>query len=88
MRIYMKDSDICYVGTFSCREEKGIDSWIVLVDYHNITKDMVPTKNTTSIPQPKSSVAINLRNVERIELFYKDKSKVWETLFQRQESQR
>lgn len=70
LQIYIKNSPVMYIGTFKIREEKGIDSYIVLVDYVSLnatTKEALfnPSKNNL-----KSSVLINLRDIERIEIIY------------------
>lgn len=78
MKIYIKSSDVYYIGRFSFREEKGINSWISLVEYNCIDR-----KTNNKLFDPKdgglcSSVAINLKEVERIEIIYEKDSKVWE----------
>lgn len=80
MSIYLKSSDIYYIGRFSYREENGVNSWISLVDYYCVDKK---TNNAIFNPEQgglNSSVAINLSNVERIELIYEKDSKVWKKL--------
>ena len=80
MNIYIKSSDVYYVGRFSFREENGIDSWITLVEYCCVDKK---TNNKLFDPAEGglcSSVAINLKDVERIEIIYEKDSKVWEKL--------
>ncbi len=78
MNIYLKSSDVYYIGRFSFREENGIDSWISLVEYCSMDK-----RTNKPIFNPEkdhiySSVAINLKEVERIEIIYEKDSKVWE----------
>lgn len=80
MNIYIKSSDIYYIGRFSFREENGIDSWISLVDYCSVNKK---TEDKIFDPEEsglKSSIAINLNSIERIELIYEDDSEVWKRL--------
>lgn len=80
MNIYLKSSDIYYIGRFSFREENGINSWISLIDYYCVDKK---TNNVVFNPEGgglNSSVVINLSNIERIELIYEKDSKVWEKL--------
>lgn len=77
MNIYLKSSDIYYIGKFSFREENGNDSWISLIEYSSMDK-----KTNKPIFDPEtgglcSSVAINLRDIERIEIFYEKDSDVW-----------
>ena len=33
MSIYLKSSDVYYVGKYCYREENGLDSWIALINY-------------------------------------------------------
>lgn len=80
MNVYIKSSDVYYVGRFSMREEKGLESWITLIEYFRLDK-----KTNNKIFDPVegglySSVAINLKDVERIEVIYEKDSKVWEKL--------
>lgn len=80
MKIYIKSSDIYYIGKFSFREENGINSWITLIEYNCVDK-----KTNKKIFDPVegglcSSVAINLKEVERIEIIYENDSKVWEKM--------
>lgn len=80
LQIYLKNSDVMYIGTFKFREEKGLDSYIVLINYASLdknTKEVIfnPTDNGL-----QSVVAINLRDTERIELSYDHDSDVWKRL--------
>lgn len=79
MNIYLKNSDIYYMGTFRLREEKGLESWIVLTEYYELKTD-----NTIVFDSGKEashySVAINERDIERIECIYESDSKTWKTL--------
>ena len=80
MSIYLKSSDVYYVGKYCYREEKGLDSWIVLINYCCVDR-----KDNRIIYDPKkenhkSTVMINLNDVERIENIYEDNSKVWKQL--------
>lgn len=80
LQIYLKNSDCLYIGTFKMREEKGLDSYIVLIDYASLNKT---TKEIIFMPSENdkySTVAINLRDIERIELIYEHDSKVWKRL--------
>lgn len=82
MRIYMKNSPTMYIGTFKIREEKGIDSYIVLINYASIdiTADKKRIIFNPSDHELKSSVAINLHDIERIELVYEKDSKILKRL--------
>lgn len=80
LQVYLKDSDIYYIGTFEYREEKGLDSYIVLIDYASLDKR---TANVIFNPGEnglKSTVALNLRDIDRIELIYEEDSEVWQRL--------
>lgn len=82
MRVYIKNSSIMYIGTFKIREEKGIDSYIVLINYASIDTT-VDKKRIVFNPEEhnlKSSVVINLHDVERIEVVYEKDSKILKRL--------
>lgn len=77
MNIYIKSSDVYYTGRFSFREENGINSWISLIEYFCVDK-----RTNKKLFDPEdgglcSSVAINLKEVERIEIIYEKNSEVW-----------
>ena len=78
MKVYIKSSDVYYIGRFYLREENGINSWISLVEYYCVDR-----KNNNKLFDPEegelcSSVVINLNEVERMEIIYEKDSKVWE----------
>lgn len=80
MQVYLKNSSIYYVGKFIFREEKGLDSWIVLINYCSADRkknNIVYNPETDGL---KSTVTINLHDVESIELIYEDDSEVWKRL--------
>lgn len=80
LRIYMKNSNVLYIGTFKFREEKGNESYIALIDYASMNSD---TKDIIFKPDDndmKSSVVINLRDIERIELIYEQDSEIWKRM--------
>ena len=80
LQIYLKSSDVYYIGKFCCREEKGLESWVVLINYIVAKQD---TNQIVYDPQKdklKSTVMINLRDVDRIELVYNNDSKVWKKM--------
>lgn len=77
MMVYLKNTPLLYVGRFLYREEKGIDSYICLIDYACLS-----TKDGQVIFDPDksdmlSTVVINLKDVERIQLQYEKDSAVW-----------
>jgi len=77
LKIYLKNQAVSYTGKLWVREEKGNDSWIVIVDY--ICNYIDDNKEFNGIEFFKSTaVAINLREVERIELFYEKDTKIFE----------
>lgn len=80
MHIYIKSSNIYYVGEFGCREEKGMNSWIVLVNYYSADKETLQRVSPHATEQMRTAVAINIANIERIELFYEKGSEVWKVL--------
>ena len=60
-----------YCGKLRFHEEKGLDSWFVLEDYIIEEDDSSYGSEGISFP---TKLAVNLKNVKRIELFYeKDK---------------
>lgn len=67
LRIVCQDS--IYTGVLVGHEEKGLDSWFILEDYTVEENDTV--RNSENITY-HSRLAINLKNVKRIELFYGD----------------
>ena len=88
MKVYIKGSDVYYIGAFKYREEKGLDSYIVLINYASLNKETVKTVFKPSKEGVKSVVAINLQDIERIEIIYDDESEVWKNMNKPQESQK
>lgn len=76
MKVFLKDSDIFYVGTFILKEEKNRDPYIVLIDYAVFNKNNVEL----SRPDYPTSVVFKMDNIERIEFIYGNDSKVWKWL--------
>lgn len=79
MKVYLK-SNVYYIGKFCFREENGINSWIVLINYISLEKDSNKILYKSDIGDIKSVVTVNLRDIERIELIYEDDSMVWKRL--------
>lgn len=77
MVIYLKSSDIYYLGRFALREEKGLNSWILLVDYYRLDKTKNDVIYDPDKDQMHSSVLINLNDVESIHIIYEKDSKTW-----------
>ena len=80
MSIYLKNSDLYYIGRYCCREEKGLDSWIVLINYCCVNKADDEIVYDPQENEQKSVVMINLHDIERIENIYEDASKMWQYL--------
>lgn len=80
MSVYIKSSEIYYVGQFCFREEKGVDSWIALIRYCSVRKEDDQIVYNPQKAGRKSTVLINLKDVERIENFYEEDSKVYRNL--------
>lgn len=60
-------NDAIYTGILVGHEEKGADSWFVIKDY--IVEENGATYASESM-EFKSKLAINLKNIKRVELFY------------------
>lgn len=92
MQVYLKSSKSMYIGQFLYREEKGLESWIVLVTYSSLSTEDYHVMFCPTDDDYKSTVMINLRDIDRIELIYKDNSDVWKRFMKEtdngQESQR
>lgn len=80
MCIYLKSSDVYYVGRFCFREENGINSWISLAEYCRVDKETNSPKFDSHNSEVSSSVVVNLKDVERIEIFYEKDTDVWKKL--------
>lgn len=80
MSIYLKSSDVYYVGKYCYREEKGLDSWIVLIDYCCASRSDNKIIYNPQKENKKSTAMINLHDVERIENIYEENSEVWKRL--------
>lgn len=81
MRIYLKDSDICYLGAFKLKDVNGSDSYITLIEYTSYKKDSneIIQENSKKLGL-KSSITFCMQDIERIEMFYENDSEVWELL--------
>lgn len=80
MCIYLKSCDFYYIGRFCIREENGINSWISLVEYCCMDKNTDEMIFDSEDSEVNSSVVINLKDVERIEIFYEKDSDAWKIL--------
>lgn len=61
--------DAIYTGILTAHEEKGIDSWFILEDY-SIEENGVSID--TSHSKYPTKLAVNLKTVKRIELYYSE----------------
>lgn len=79
MRVYLKNSELFYVGTFVLKEEdrSGKDFHIALINYALMDKNTYEVKFR---PEYNSVALINLNNIERIETIYTDTSEAWKRL--------
>lgn len=77
VKIFPKDSKRCYFGTLVLEDEKGLDSYILLINYKIMDKD---TDRTIQQAAKNSSLLINLHDIEHIELFYDEDSQLWKQL--------
>lgn len=80
LHIFIKNADYSYIGKLALKEEKGLDSWIVLVDYAKLYNQKQEPQYYLSTDDIKSSVAINLHDVESMQIIYENDSKVWENI--------
>jgi hypothetical protein len=76
LKVYLKESDILYIGRFATREEKGLDSWIAITEYARFNKNNDLQYYSTE-QNEKSMVVVNMRDIERVEFVYQDDSVVW-----------
>ena len=81
LTIYLKNSDMYYIGRFVYREENGLNSWIALADYSSMDKNTDAEIFEPNAKGLSSSVLINLSNVERIEITYSEDSKVFNRMY-------
>ena len=65
------------MGTLVLEDEKGLDSYILLINYKIMDKD---TDRTIQQATKNSSLLINLHDIEHIELFYDKDSQLWKQL--------
>lgn len=80
MSIYLKSSDVYYVGKYCYHEEKGLDSWIVLINYCCVNRSDNKIIYDPQKDSHRSTVMINLNDIERIENIYEENSEVWKRL--------
>lgn len=66
--------DTIYIGVLAGHEEKGNDSWFILEDFIVDEKD--ESYDAKDIKYP-ARIAINLKNADRVELYYGDPKEPW-----------
>lgn len=81
MIIYLKGSDVYYIGSFLYREENGLDSWICLINYGCYDKETDSVVFDPDEENKKSTVLLNLRDIERIHLIYEDNTNLWNKFY-------
>lgn len=75
--VQLKNCNVYYIGKLRLREENKNDSWFVLIDYLTIDKT---TNNVLQNDGLNSLMPFKLQDVERMEIYYEDDSKVWKNL--------
>ena len=76
LQVYLKNRDIVYVGELFAYENDERDPWIALSDYVCGTAESRELFYSAVKDTRKTVVVINLRDVDRIELFYKPGTKI------------
>lgn len=79
LRIVCRNEEIIYSGILDCYEKKGLDSWFVLKDY--VVEYKTGIKVDSRCISSESKISINLRNVDRIELYYGNELPTFRTKF-------
>ena len=74
---YLKNSDVYYRGILFAKDEHGNDSYISLIKYAVYDRNDNEVILDMSKDDVNSSVLINLRDTESVELYYEDDSDVW-----------
>lgn len=77
MMVYLKSSKVYYLGRFLYREENGLDSWIALIDYCSMDRTIGKIIFDPDISNMKSTVLLNLKDVQRIQIIYEKDSDIW-----------
>lgn len=78
IKVFLKEKDILYIGELVEHEENGNESWLVLKNYlscNPITEEIFYNSITDN---RITRVAINLRDINRIELFYEDDTEIFD----------
>jgi len=74
-KIFLKSNHTVYEGKYHAYQEKGFDSWFILKDY---TRNDFDTENKFDYREHgrPTLAAINLKEIERIELLYDNDTKI------------
>lgn len=80
MKVYLKNSDFYYIGSLAYREENGLNSWLILSKYLCLYKNDHEEYYDPEGQGLDSAVAINMQNIERIELIYEKDSLTWKRM--------
>lgn len=84
LKVVMREKQIGYIGRLVLIEERSLDSWFALYDYcmvnpltNSVILDTTIKENGENVNQ---LIALNLRDIESVELFYNKDSKVFARL--------
>lgn len=80
LHVYLKSCDYSYIGQFVLREEKGLDSWITLIDYSQLDNKTSEELYSPTKDNLKSSIMLNLNDIESIQVIYEPDSEVWKRI--------
>ena len=78
VNVYLKDKDVVYTGSIIEHEENGNDSWIALSNYirtNPVSKEICYDSTAYDL---KTIAVVSLRDIDSIELFYDDDTKLFE----------
>lgn len=78
VKVFLKGRDVLYIGALIEHEENGTNSWIILKDYlscNPITQEIYYNSNND---EKITTVMINLQDVDRIEMFYNENTKIFD----------
>lgn len=78
MIVYLKDSEYYFIGALRLHEEKGKDSYIVLIEYALYDKNN--DELICDYSETNSTVVINLQDIEYFQILYEDDSEKWKWL--------
>ena len=76
--VFLKESEIYYIGVFKHMDEKDADSYIALIEYSAVNKSN--NEIIRNFSDEKASIVFCLNEIEHIEFIYEDESEVWKRL--------